>query len=587
MLSDDIRAALLADGDRKAKIRTNAKGEEVVSFRCPKHDDDRPSAYMKGGSWYCKRCGIAESITGLAGLIGVEPKGANGRGDRAHGLGNIIDEYDYVDEHGEPLYQVVRLEPKDFRIRCRDGNGGWRWGLGGVQPVLYRLSEVVAAIAAERTVYIVEGEKDADRLAAAGLTATTNAMGAGKWKPEYVENLHGAIVCVVPDNDDPGLEHARSVARSVMDVAAEVRILELPDLGPRLSSHGKDVSDWLDAGHTVDGLAELAFDAPLYEWESALGEWDAGTDEATPSPRGWLLGNIFCRRFVSSLLADGGVGKTALRYAQLLSLAIGRSLTGEHVFQRCRVLIVSLEDDTDELRRRILAVMLRYDVSREAVRGWLFLAAPDRTAGKLMIERDGEIVRSGLADTIEAVVTRRNIDIVSLDPFVKSHGVDENSNHAIDAVIQLLADLASKHDIAVDVPHHTSKGLAEPGNANRGRGASAMKDGARLVYTLTPMSSDEAQTLGISDGDRRFLIRMDGGKVNITPPLTHAKWFRLVGVPLGNRSELYPNGDEVQTVESWQPPETWGNLSTSLLNQILDAIDAGLETTIATVTGQT
>jgi len=95
-----------------------------------------------------------------------------------------------------------------------------------------------------------------------------------------------------------------------------------------------------------------------------LGEWDAGDDTEMPPPRGWLLGNIFARRFMSSLLADGGVGKTALRYAQLLSCAIGRSLTGEHVFQRCRVLIISLEDDVDELRRRILALMLHYKIGR-------------------------------------------------------------------------------------------------------------------------------------------------------------------------------------------------------------------------------
>ena len=91
---------------------------------------------------------------------------------------------------------------------------------------------------------------------------------------------------------------------------------------------------------------------------AGLGEWDAGDDTGLPPPRGWLLGNVFARGFMSSLLADGGTGKTALRYAQLLSLAIGRSLTGEHVFQRCRVLIISLEDDAKELRRRILAVML-------------------------------------------------------------------------------------------------------------------------------------------------------------------------------------------------------------------------------------
>jgi hypothetical protein len=45
---------------------------------------------------------------------------------------------------------------------------------------------------------------------------------------------------------------------------------------------------------------------------------------------------------------------------------------------------------------------------------------------------------------------------------------------------------------------------------------------------------------------------------------------------LGNTSELYPAGDEVQTAEPWNPPETWADLPCDLLNQILTAIGAGL-----------
>jgi hypothetical protein len=96
---------------------------------------------------------------------------------------------------------------------------------------------------------------------------------------------------------------------------------------------------------------------------------DAGYDIELPPPRAWLLGNIFCRKFLSSLFGDGGVGKTALRYAQYLSLATGRSLTGEHVFQRCRVLIISFEDDLDELRRRILAVRIHFKVTLRGSEG--------------------------------------------------------------------------------------------------------------------------------------------------------------------------------------------------------------------------
>jgi hypothetical protein len=310
---------------------------------------------------------------------------------------------------------------------------------------------------------------------------------------------------------------------------------------------------------------------------AGLGEWDAGDDTELPQPRGWLLGNVFCRGFMSSLLGDGGIGKTALRYAQLLSLATGRSLTGEHVFQRCRVLIVSLEDDDKELRRRILAARLHHGIDQAELKGWLFLSAPGAAGGKLMTaDKAGRTVRGQLAANLEAVVAARGIDVVSLDPFVKAHSVDENSNSAIDDVVQVLTDLGAKYNIAVDAPHHVSKGLSDPGNANRGRGASAMKDGGRLVYTLSGMSTDEAQAFGVPEKERRSLVRMDSGKVNITPPMAEAKWFRLVGVPLGNATEMYPNGDEVQTVEPWTPPDTWADLSCPLLNRILDEIDAGL-----------
>jgi hypothetical protein len=159
---------------------------------------------------------------------------------------------------------------------------------------------------------------------------------------------------------------------------------------------------------------------------------------------------------------------------------------------------------------------------------------------------------------------------------VKSHAVEENNNSMIDYVVQILSDLAEKFDIAIDVPHHVAKGSPEPGNANRARGASSMKDAFRLVYTLTPMSTDEARAFGLDEVRRRRLVRMDSAKVNITPAMGDAKWFQLVGVRLGNATELYPNGDEVQTVVPWTPPDGWAGMTDLLLNQILSDIDAGM-----------
>src|SRR5215471_13815198 len=103
---------------------------------------------------------------------------------------------------------------------------------------------------------------------------------------------------------------------------------------------------------------------------------DAGEDDAPIAPRGWLLGNTFCRGFISGLLSQGAAGKTAVRIAQALALATGRPLTGEHVFLRCRVLVVCLEDGRDELRRRVRAARLHYGITAEELRGWLFYWAP-------------------------------------------------------------------------------------------------------------------------------------------------------------------------------------------------------------------
>jgi hypothetical protein len=289
-----------------------------------------------------------------------------------------------------------------------------------------------------------------------------------------------------------------------------------------------------------------------------------------------LLGNVLCRRVVSSLIADGGVGKTAVRIAQSLSLATGRCLTDENVFRRCRVLMVSLEDDKDELRRRVQAAMLHHRVKPEDVKGWLFLAAPGSGGAKLATTGVGGHTVGALEIQVVEAIKRHAIDAVCLDPFVKSHSVEENANNAIDFVAGILARIAIEYDCAVDAPHHVSKGPTDPGNANRGRGASAFKDAARLVYTLTVMTPDEAKLFGVPETERRRLIRMDAGKVNIAPPAASAKWFRLVGVPLGNGTDLYPRGDEVQTVEPWEPPDIWQGMTDDLAIQILTEIDEGL-----------
>lgn len=468
-----------------------------------------------------------------------------------------------------------RLEPEDKK--------DWHYGLGDEPKVLFKLPELIAATKEAGTlVMLAEGEPDALVAIELGFVATTNPFGALAWREEYSPFLDKCDVVLLQDNDDKGLLRVARVSRSLASHAPRIRILAMPD------GH-KDLRDWVEAqrnaGKNKEAIAtELrtlidAAPEPEAEELGGLDIWNAGSDTGPISPRGWLLANVFCRSFASSLIGDGGTGKTALRIAQALSLATGKSLTGEYVFQRCRVLIVSLEDGRDELRRRVRAAMMHYQISPEEVDGWLFLSAPGREVGKLLTTNaKGGTADGGLAAKLRAEIRKWHIDLVILDPFVKTHSVEENNNSGMDEVVQILANLATEEDIAVDFPHHTSKGrAATPGDADRGRGATAVKDGARLVYTLTTMTTDEAEAFGIAEGERRLFFRIDPGKVNITPPARDAAWFKLVGVRLGNRSELYPSGDEVQAVERWTPPEAFIGLTDDLINRILDQIAEGLD----------
>ena len=132
----------------------------------------------------------------------------------------LVATYDYTDESGNLLYQTCRYQPKDFRQRRPDGKGGWINNLQGVRRVLYRLPEVLKA----QTVCVPEGEKDCDNLAKFGFVATTNPLGAGKWRDEYSETLRGKDVIVfgdVGDDDGAGEKHTQHSDR-VADRQSEV-----------------------------------------------------------------------------------------------------------------------------------------------------------------------------------------------------------------------------------------------------------------------------------------------------------------------------------------------------------------------------
>ena len=236
---------------------------------CPKCSAKRSKAHQnnevlgvtiddKGVQWGCNHC----TWTGGAYYNGK----ANG-----HSHSAIVATYDYVDETGELLFQVCRKVDKSFPQRAPDGKGGWTWSTKDVHKVLYRLPEVIEAIASGHTILIPEGEKDANAAWKIGLPATCNPGGASepgkktKWRKEYSETLRDADVVIMPDHDAAGYAHADAVARSLSVIAKRVRILKLPDHWPEVEAKkGGDLSDGLAAGHTREQLDALIDAAPNY-----------------------------------------------------------------------------------------------------------------------------------------------------------------------------------------------------------------------------------------------------------------------------------------------------------------------------------
>jgi hypothetical protein len=243
----------------------------------------------------------------------------------------VVKAYDYRDEAGVLLFQVCRLDPKDFRQRKPAGPDRWDWSVKGVRQVPYRLPELIEDLGQGKQVFIVEGEKDVDRLRGLGVPATTNAGGAGKWSSDLTKVFAGADVVVIQDNDPqtvhpktgeflfhpdgrpklPGQDHAQSVAAALSGVEAKVRVLDLAKVWPDMPLKG-DVSDWLSGGGTVDALYDLA--GSLTAWAPAAKRSEPVSEDSGPREFAPLEGEGEAKPAAKLLLWYGDTPPTAPRY---------------------------------------------------------------------------------------------------------------------------------------------------------------------------------------------------------------------------------------------------------------------------------
>jgi len=253
----------------------NVKQKKPDQFqaKCPNHADKHSSFSIKKKNdkinFHCHAGCSSEAILSAMDLEWKDIYLDDGPGQHQKSSRKkkrkIVNTYDYKDQEGKLLYQVVRFEPKSFMQRRPAGSDNWDWGLGDVERILYNLPAVLETAQNNELVFLVEGEKDADNLIDMGLTATCNAMGAGNWKGSYTKSLTGANVVIIPDHDGPGIEHANKVSVTLNKHDIEANILELPDLKEK-----EDVTDWLNKGNSKDDLLQLVEELKMKEWEEPI-----------------------------------------------------------------------------------------------------------------------------------------------------------------------------------------------------------------------------------------------------------------------------------------------------------------------------
>jgi len=475
----------------------------------------------------------------------------------------IVQKYDYIAESGELAYQVVRYLPKTFRQRRPDGSGGWKWNLDDVRLVPYRLPDLRSAT----DVVVVEGEKDADALAAVGICATTKPMGSGSWPDELTPYFEGKRVRVVPDNDDVGRKTAERTAAALSAVAASVTVADLcAGMKPKA-----DVSDWL-AVNDADMLmpALRSFEPRLRVVASGF----SANDMRAVEPRQWLYGKHLIRGYVSATVSPGGVGKTTLELIEAIALATARPLLGVPVRERVRVWHYNLEDPRDELMRRVWAICEYFGIPPVELEGWLFLDS-GRDCKMIVAEPvDGVVVPAVAAEQVIEQMQRWDIGVLQVDPLVKSHYAEENDNKQIDAVLDVFADIAKRCGAAIDLVHHTRKPpsgfVATAGDINTARGAGALAGAVRSARTITPMSEKESEAFDIDPSRRGWYIRVDDAKGNMSAPSSEAVWCERHTVELAQ-------GDYVGVLAPWSPPDPFEGLGVDGARRALNSIDAGLD----------
>lgn len=542
--------------DRLDGVRRSGEGWVA---RCPCRDDDNsPSLSIVEGRdgrvlAKCHRGGSACSLEEICESVDLTVRDLHPHQEKKSEFvdGELTNTYSYYDGDGELVFQVLRFVTpdgkKEFRQRVKEGSG-WRYSTTHLsEKPLYNLPAVLEAVANDRPVFVVEGEKDADTLTALGFVATCNPQGAdngqgSKWKPNHTKALAGARVVIIEDNDDPGRIHSDYVGTCLVDSGCTVKIKHAPE------PH-KDVTDFINAGGSVSELIEtevrepdpfvqvlsslqglldspapfeervaeakkiltISEEAPLRPQIGRLVNWRDFVNETASDPYDWLISGLIERQERVVIVAAEGVGKTTL--ARQVAICAG---AGVHPFTYLeippvRTLFVDLENPERIIRRqaRKLVESLEINYGKRPKEADLF-TKPDGI--NILDTKDREL--------LERQIVKTDAELLVLGPIYKSY-VDpgnRSSTALITEVCTYFDYLRATYGVTLWLEHHAPLGNALTGRDMRPADSAVWMRWPEFGFGITrdPTTMEkEYEWKGFREprDERNFPLRMKRGTI--------------------------------------------------------------------------
>lgn len=422
--------------------------------------------------------------------------------------------YTYTDEHGQPLYRILRgyntNGNRTFKQQRFDhASGQWLNGLkdaqgnSAVTKTLFNLPELVSR--PNEAVHIVEGEKDVVTLHKLGLLATTSGS-AQSWRNEFAQWLRGRDVVVIPDHDSAGAKYADAVINSLQGVAKSIKRIDLARHWTQCPPKG-DVTDFVEAGASLDDLNRIIQQTP-FEGEPATAMQvkpavtfarvgDALKNALKPIP--WLVEGFFIKDTLAALVGKPSSGKSLISLSLAASIATGADWFG-HKTQKGTVVYLAGEGQWG-ISRRLMAWSKHHNISLDDAD--LFLS--DHA---VMIDQPKAIVDT--ADAIRALSDTPSLIVI--DTLHRSFSGDENSASDMAAFIQGCDYLRTQFPNAVVlVVHHSGHG-----NEVRARGSSSFHAALDTSYTIEGADSVKVMTQNkTKDGKPAQPIRFEVKEVDI------------------------------------------------------------------------